>query len=151
MISRPGRQYSSLPDASTHKKMQKHLKVLRLFLKGNALTPCNAYASSWLVSYLSSQCKQCHPEDLLTLGLSPFAEGALEFCCSSVVRTQESAVDIKGKTNIKIYGPLDFLDYELSKSRTYQKLAIKNRRVLYFHLRHIFLPGRIRQLQQDLE
>ena len=64
-------------------------------------------------SYLPSQCKQCYPEGLLTSGLSPFAEEALESYCSSVVKTQESAVDSKGKTSIKQYMPLGVLDYRL--------------------------------------
>ena len=94
-----------------------HRKPGRLWLwEGTAVAPPQCVRQlPRSTSYPSSQCRQCHPEDPPTSGLSPFAEAALESHCSSAVRTQQSAVGVKGKTNVKNYEPLNFLDHRLSK------------------------------------
>lgn len=123
MIPRLGWEHSSLLDTDYSHADARSIQGywIRLLLKGNALAPFLQCLCQLTVGtpYLSSQCKQCHPEDLLTLGLFPFVGEALESYCSSAVRTQESAADIKEKTNIKIYRLFDFLDYELSKIGEY--------------------------------
>lgn len=73
-------------------RMHSHLTVLERSCPGSQ--QCVGSVSAL---YLPSQCTQCHPEGLQTLGLSPFAEGALGSYWSSDVRTQESAAEIKKK------------------------------------------------------